>query len=367
MKTINRHLVWGVLTAMTLAAACAKGKGDPAKGGGGGGGGMGGPPGMPVEVAAVRVDTVRDQIAATGQIEALQSISLRSEVEGRIVALLVREGQEVAAGQPIVQVDSAELSARVSQLEAQRDLANQALARTKDLSSQNASSASDLEKAEATARSAAAEYRIQKLRLERTTVRAPFGGVVGQRFISLGDYVNSGTDLVTLQSVNPQRAAFQVPERYARALRQGQEVSFGVAAIPNRTFTGEVDFVNPVVQEPGRTILVKARVPNSQRLLQPGMFIEAHLVTAVRPKAIVVPEEALVPQQGANFVWVVAENKATMRQVGIGVRTPGFVEVTSGLDSGEQVVVGGAERLFPGAPVMARVVERGPVVTPAER
>ena len=78
-------------------------------------------------------------------------------------------------------------------------------------------------------------------------------------------------------------------------------------------------------------------------------------------------EEALVPQQGANFVWVVAENKATMRQVGIGVRTPGFVEVTSGLDSGEQVVVGGAERLFPGAPVMARVVERGPVVTPAER
>ena len=128
-----------------------------------------------------------------------------------------------------------------------------------------------------------------------------------------------------------------------------------------------MDFVNPVIQLPGRTILVKARVPNPHRLLQAGMFVEAHLVTAVRPKAVVVPEEAVVPVQGANFVWVVADNKATQRQIGIGVRTPGLVEVTSGLEVGEQVVVGGAERLFPGAPVMAQVREQPPTVTPAER
>jgi len=119
-----------------------------------------------------------------------------------------------------------------------------------------------------------------------------------------------------------------------------------------------VDFVDPVVQLPGRTILVKARVPNSHRLLQPGMFIEAHLVTAVRPKAIVVPEDAVVPLQGAAFVWTVAEGKVQRKPVTLGVRTPGFVEIASGVQPGEQVVVGGLELLQPGMPVRPTVVTR---------
>src|SRR5205823_12597505 len=118
-----------------------------------------------------------------------------------------------------------------------------------------------------------------------------------------------------------------------------------------------------VVQLPGRTILVKAQVPNPARLLQPGMFIEARLVTAVRPGAIVVPEEAVVPLQGATFIWAVKDGKVERRPVTLGVRTPGFVEVASGVAAGEQVVVGGLELLQPGMPVMARVVDRKPATT----
>ena len=140
--------------------------------------------GMPVEAAVARTDTVRDEVVATGQIEALQSIELRSDVEGRIVAILIREGQEVSSGTPLFQVDSVELAAQVAQLAAQRDLANQDLARTKDLIAQNAASTSDLEHAEAAARSADAQHRVMSTRLARTTVRAPFGGIVGQRFVS---------------------------------------------------------------------------------------------------------------------------------------------------------------------------------------
>ncbi|MGH7538734.1 MAG: efflux RND transporter periplasmic adaptor subunit [Gemmatimonadales bacterium] len=350
----NRFMVrgrWCVIALAAHGAACGKGQGGPQGDGGA-------PLGMPVEVAVARADTMRDEIVATGEIEAIQAIELRPEVEGRIVRILFREGQGVAAGTPLFQVDSTELSALVAQLTAQRDLARQDLARTQQLAAENASSASDLERAEAAARSAEAQYQLQSVRLERTTVRAPFAGVAGQRFVSLGDYVTTSTRLVSLQTVTPQRAAFQVPERHARALQRGQRVSFRVGAIAGRDFVGEVDFVDPVVQLPGRTILVKARVPNPQRLLQAGMFIEARLVTAIRPKAVVIPEDAVVPVQGANFVWAVAEGKANRRQVGLGVRTPGFVEVASGLDVGEQVVVGGLELLFPGAPVMARVVDR---------
>src|SRR5467141_5252143 len=355
---INTRDGFWVAAALAIAVgACSKSK---AAAGGGGGAAGGAPMGLPVEVVVARMDTVRDEIAATGQIEAVQSIDLRPEVDGRIVEIVIREGQEVEQGTPLFKVDDAQLKAQVAQLEAQRDLAQQALARAKELAQQNASSAADLEKAEAEMRSAQAQYDLQRIRLDRTTVRAPFAGVVGQRYVSVGDYVTTSTKLASLHTVNPQRAAFQLPERFARDLKPGQRVSFRVAAIAGRDFTGEVDFVDPVIQLPGRTILVKARVPNPARLLQPGMFIEARLVTAVRPKAIVVPEDAVVPLQGTNAAWVVVDGKADRRKVSLGVRTPGFVEVLDGVKAGEQVVTGGLAMLAPGAPVTPRVVERKP-------
>jgi membrane fusion protein (multidrug efflux system) len=135
---------------------------------------------------------------------------------------------------------------------------------------------------------------------------------------------------------------------------------FRVASLPGKEFTGVVDFVDPVVQLPGRTITVKAEVANVKRELQAGMFIDARLATDVRPAAIVVPEDAVLPLQGANFVWVAKDGKATRRQVELGVRTPGWVEAKRGIDRGDLVVVGGQERLSEGARVAPKPVERAP-------
>src|SRR6266511_3339088 len=201
---------------------------------------------MPVEVALALRDTVVDAIAATGQIEAVQSTDLRPEVEGRVVDILIREGQGVDSGTPLFKLDDAELKAQVARAEADRDLARQALERTRRL---------------------------------------------------MADY-----------------AAFQVPERYAAKLQRGQLVSFQVAALPGRNFSGEVVFVDPVVELPARTILIKAVVPNPRRELASGMFIEARLATSIRPNAVVVPEDAILPLQGATFVWVVKDAKADRRQ-----------------------------------------------------
>ena len=350
-----------ILALLLLAiAACSKADGAPDGAGAGGGPGGGGPPAMPVEVANATADTVVDAILATGQIEAINSVELRPDIEGRIAAVLVREGSTVSKGQPLFQVDDAELKAEVARAEAERDLARQSLGRTGELLSQKASSQSELERAEATARSTEAEYQLLKVRLDRTTVRAPFSGVAGRRLVSLGDYVTTSTGLMTIQTVSPQRAVFQVPERYADKLKVGLEVTFRVAALPGRAFSGRVDFVDPVVQLPGRTITVKAQVPNPRRELQSGMFIEARLATDVRPSAVVIAEDAVLPIQGTNYVWVAVDGKATRRQVELGVRTPGFVEARSGVEAGEQVVVGGQERLAEGAPVAVTLVDRTP-------
>lgn len=354
--TIRPHL----LTALLLGAAAvacngAEGKSKGAAAGAGGGGAM---PPMPVEVVAARSDTVVDAILATGQIEAMQSVELRPDIEGRIAEIVVREGAAVARGAPLFKVDDAELRAEVAQAEAERDLARQSLARTRELLGQKASSQSELERAEATSRSTEAQLALLKVRLDRTVVRAPFAGVAGERHVSVGDYVTTSTPLVMVQTVSPQRASFQVPERYADQLKVGQQVTFRVAALVGREFTGRVDFVDPLVQLPGRTITVKALVPNPRRELQAGMFIEVRLATAVRPQAVIIAEDAVLPIQGSSFVWVVQNGKATRRQVELGVRTPGLVEVRSGVESGEQVVVGGQERLAEGAPVQPKVIDR---------
>jgi membrane fusion protein (multidrug efflux system) len=317
----------------------------------GGGGGAPAMPPMPVDVDTARLDSVIDAVRATGRIEAVQAVDLRSDEEGRIVELLFSEGQFVAKGTPLVRIDDAMPRAQAERAKADRDLAAQQLARVRRLREQSASTPADLERAEAAARSAEAALGILELQIERSIVRAPFAGVVGQRFVSAGDYVTSATRLLTLQTVDPQRAVIEVPERHAVRLRRGQTVQFTVAAEPGRIFRAQVDFIDPVVQNANRTILVKGMARNADRVLRPGMFIEARLATATRANAVVVPEDAVQPLRTSNVVWAVSEGVASRRVVQLGSRSQGFVEVLSGVEAGELVVVGGLERMAEGMPL----------------
>jgi membrane fusion protein (multidrug efflux system) len=365
-------IVAGVLVVGLIAVfLLMRGRGEAAQSGGeaaagGEGGAAGGPPAMPpmpVDVDTARRQSVVDAVRATGRIEAQQAIELRPDEQGRITDILFREGQFVERGTPLVKVDDAMLKAQSERAKADRDLSTQQLERVRRLRAQNAAAPADLERAEAAARSAEAGLALLELQLERTTVRAPFSGAIGQRFVSVGDYVTTQTRLLTLQTVDPQRAVIEVPERYAVKLRPGQVVEFSIASQEGRTFRGRVDFIDPVVQGESRTILVKASAPNPGRLLKPGMFIEAQLATDTRANAIVVPEDAVQPMRAANVVWAVVDGKASRRVVTLGVRSAGVVEILNGVQAGETVVVGGLERMGEGMPVAPR--PRGQATPPA--
>src|ERR671914_196331 len=307
---LRRRLVVmaAILLALVGVTAVAKARngGTAAAQTGGGAGAVAAMPPMPVDAATAQHQTLVDGVRATGRVEAMAAVELRPDEQGRITAILFREGQHVARGTPLIKVDDAMLRAQAERAVADRDLANQQLERVRRLRSQNASPAADLERAVAAARSAAAAVAVLALQIERTTVRAPFSGVVGQRFVSVGDYVTPAARLLTLQTVDPQRAVIEVPERHAVRLREGQTVEFTVAAVPGRVFRAQVDFIDPVVQNELRTILVKGRAPNPDRILRPGMLIEARLATATRSNAVVVPEDAVQPLRTANVVWAVA-------------------------------------------------------------
>ena len=344
-------LVGAILVAViALGAAAAKGLFSDEKQGEAAGMASSMPP-MPVDVDTARVNDVVDAVRATGRVEAIQAVELRPDEQGRITALLFREGQSVGRGTPLVRIDDAMLRAQAERARAERDLANQQLERVRRLRADNAASPADVERAEAAARSAAAALAMLELQIARSTVRAPFAGVVGQRFVSAGDYVTTATRLLTLQTVDPQRVVIEVPERHAVTLRAGQTIEFGVAAQPGRTFRATVDFVDPVVQETGRTIVVKARAPNADRLLRPGMFVEARLATATRANAVVVPEDAVQPLRTANIVWAVKDGKASRRVVQLGARSAGVIEILDGVAAGELVVVGGLDRMAEGMPL----------------
>jgi membrane fusion protein (multidrug efflux system) len=358
----QRRAVVVLVAALVVVAALAGrryglfGGGEAHAGGTGGaqGAGAGAMPPMPVDVDIARLERVVDAVRATGRIEAVHAVELQPDEQGRVVALLFREGQFVAARTPLIRIDNTLIRAQAERARADRDLARQQLERVRRLRADNAASPADLERVEAAARSAEAALSVLQLQIERTTVRAPFAGVVGQRFVSMGDYVTSASRLLTLQTMDPQRAVIEVPERHAAQLRPGQSIEFTVAAQPGRVFRADVEFIDPVVQTARRTILVKARAPNPDRALKAGMFIEARLATATRLNAIVVSEDAIQPLRTANVVWAVVNGKASRRVVQLGARAQGVVEIMSGVQAGEQVVVGGVERMAEGMAVAPR-------------
>ncbi len=347
-------LVIGVLTLGRGGKAEGAAAGARGPGGAAGAGAPASMPPMPVDVDTARVRPIVDAVRATGRIEAVQAVELRPDEQGRVTALLFREGQYVARGTPLVRIDDAMLRAQAERADADRDLAQQQLLRVRKLREQNAAPPADLERAEAAARSANAALSLLQLQIARSVVRAPFSGAVGQRFVSVGDYVTTSSRLLTLQTVDPQRAVIEVPERHAANLRPGQTVEFTVAAQPQRKFAARVDFIDPVVESTNRTITVKGLAANQDRILRPGMFIEARLATSVRQEAVVIPEDAVQPLRTANIAWVVDKGKASRRVVQLGVRSQGYVEVLSGVRAGELVVVGGLERMNEGMPLAGK-------------
>lgn len=310
------------------------------------------PMGLPVKAVPVKVGKVSDEVTAVGTLLAEESVIIRPEIDGRIVGLHFQEGQAVTAGTRLVSIDNSEFAAQAAAVRADLKTEEQRLARTRELHQQNFISKDALDVQigavdRLKARLAEAESRVAK-----TVIRAPFSGTVGLRMISPGAYVKAGADVVRLESIGTIKADFRIPELYMSKVRPNQEVVIRLDAYQGEEFRGRVYAVEPVVDERTRTVLMRARVPNKNNKLKPGMFVRVAVTMATRPDAIVVPEQALWPQGQDNFVFRVVEGKAVLTKVLIGNRQPGEVEITQGLGPEDTVVTEGQIKLRDGAPVM---------------
>lgn len=325
-----------------------------ATGCGGDGGSQAGPPGPPppvVEVLTLQRQPFQDLADLLGELQAESSVLVRAEMPGVIEAVEFEEGQNVTAGTVLFRLRDREQMARLREAEAELALASEDFERTQTLASRNAAAAAQLDKARANLEVARARAELRRVELDRTRIRAPFDGRVGARLVSPGARIKADDGLVRLDAMDPLALVFTIPEATLPLARIGAEFSLDVAAFPGQRFPGWIRFIAPNVESASRRILIKGRVPNPDGVLLPGMFARVQATLGERD-ALLVPEEALVSDPAGTFVWRIgAEDKAQRVRVEIGVREPGRVEVRSGLEPGDRVVVAGTHKVREGVAV----------------
>ena len=304
----------------------------------------------PVTVEAVKVAYVRlpQTIMAVGSLRSDESITLRPEVAGRIASIAFQEGQRVTRGAVLVRLDPAINDAEVQQAKANLKLAQSKYDRAVDLSRSNFISGQAKDEAENNLRVAEAALSLAQARREKMEIRAPFSGIIGLRVVSTGDYVKEGADMVNLESIDPLKVDFRVPEIYLAQVQVGQSLTVGLDAMPGRTFEGKVYAVNPLVDAAGRSIVIRALVRNSETTLRPGMFARVSLITRDEKNALVIPEQAIVPQGEEQFVFRVVDGKAVRAKVEVGARRDAKVEIVKGLAASDTVVTAGQLKLRDG-------------------
>jgi membrane fusion protein (multidrug efflux system) len=347
------RLALAAVALASLAAGCGdRSTGPPGGPGGGGQPGRGPGAGQAVAVIATRVAAQEfiDRFTALGTARANESIRITSRTSSIVTRINFREGQRVNPGDLLVELDTRQELADLDLAKAQLAQAESQFNRSKALAATQAVSAADLDQLEANLLVARAQVRGAQARLDTLYVRAPFAGTVGLRKVSLGDLVGPDTQITTLDDTSTIKLDFGVPETFISEISKGMTVVGTSAVYPDRRFTGQVTSIDSRLDPVTRSVTVVASVPNPDDDLKPGMFLSIGLEKR-RENVLLIPEEALVPREGRQFVFVVADGKAVEQEVALGGRKPGLAEVRSGLTAGDLIVVEGTQRLRDGIAV----------------
>ena len=307
----------------------------------------------PPTVEAVKVEIMKltDDTQAVGSLRSRQGVVVRPEVSGRITQLNFKDGDRVRKGQLLVQLDDQLQLAQVQQSQAELSIARANHQRNQDLVAQNFISKRSVDESAANVEVAQAKLALSRATAARLKVIAPFDGMVGIRTANVGDYLKDGADVVNIEDIDAVFVDFRLPERFQNKVKKGQTAGVSLDALPGSKFVAFVQAVDPLIDTNGRSVGVRACIDNRQLRLRPGMFARVTAVFGERERAMVVPEEAIVPQGQRVVVYKVVDGKnkdekiAQRVEVKVGIRRPGKVEILEGIEEGDMIVTAGQQRL----------------------
>ena len=310
----------------------------------------------PVKVYEVSNKLFPVTIDALGTATANESVTLTAQVADTVSRVLFDDGDKVEAGQLLVQLNNKEEIARVAQLQVSLEEAKRQLSRIKNLASTSAASEQLLDEQQALVNSLEAQIAVANAQLADLQIKAPFNGRLGIRRVSVGSLVRPADEITTLDDISVIKVDFNVAENHLASMALGQKVTATSVAYPGREFSGEITAIDSRIDPVTRSILSRAIINNPEAELRPGMLMQVTIEKQVLD-TLVIPEEALVPNADKQFVYVVAENNVVSeREVMVGERRPGWVQIVNGLNAGEQIIVEGTLRVRAGSEV--RVLNR---------
>ncbi len=317
-------------------------------------------PAAPVFVTETKLAAIEDRIEALGTLRARESVELTSSVTEIVTAINFDDGDRVKKGDVLVEMTSGEEHAQLEEARVTVDEARRQYQRIKALRKQQSASESQLDEQRRVWEASQARLAAIESRLADRLISAPFTGIVGLRNISVGALVEPGDVITTLDDDSLMKLDFQVPAVYLSSLAAGMPVDARTRAWQGRRFSGSVKSIDSRVDPVTRTVTVRAVLPNTDHALRPGMLMQVELSSRQR-QAIVIPEECLVAKAHKHYVYVVdrADNTAQRREVRIGTRRPGEVEIVEGLAEGELVITDGTLKVRPGKQVSIRAQDDG--------
>lgn len=309
-----------------------------------------GPGKMAVEAITVRPSRLDNKLIVTGSVQANESLELKSEVSGKIASITFSEGKTVKKGEVLVLIHDEETRAQLEKQKYNRKLNQDNEFRQRKLLEKDAISQEEYENALNRLNTTTADIRLLEAQLEKTRIKAPFEGRIGLRYVSQGSYISPSTVIATLYNINPAKIEFAVPGRYSTQVTAGKKIRF---TIENDTtaFEGEVYAVEPRIDLETRTLRLRAVADNTTGRLLPGQFVKIDLILQTLDDALLVPTEAVVPEQDGKKVFVLRNGKVAEVNITTGIRTEKSLEVLSGLQAGDTVLTTGILQLRTGMEV----------------
>lgn len=309
------------------------------------------PPPVPVDMGKVDVGTIAAEVLAVGTLRSNESVVIRPEIPGRLSKIAFAEGELVEKGAILFHIEDAVFRAELAEAQANLNLSKRNFARAEELAQKGAGTERARDEARAAVERGEAAIELTRARLEKTKITAPFRGISGLRKVSPGDYIQPGQDLVNLEDIETLKVDFRIPERNLGVLREGQRIRIQLDAFPGRTFEGAVYAVDPLISEAGRSIAIRARIPNQDRVLRPGLYARVTLLLDQRQNAVLVPEQAVFPRGEAQYVFKVVDGKAVLTKVKTGLYRSGVIEIVEGLGPDDVIVKAGQLKIRDGSAV----------------
>ncbi len=312
-------------------------------------------PKLPVEALVLTPQKLEDKLIVTGSILPNESLELRSETSGKITTLLFQEGKSVRKGDLLVNINDEEIEAQLTKQRYNRKLNQDVEFRQRKLLEKDAISQEEYDNALNRLKTTEADIKLLEAQLEKTRIRAPFDGVIGLRYVSEGAYISPTTIVATLYNMNPAKLEFAVPSRYSVQVTPGKKIRFTVEGDTNR-YEGEVYAIEPRIDAETRTLKIRAIADNKNGRLLPGQFVKVDLILQSITNALLVPTQAVIPEQAGKKVFVLRNGKANEVRIETGIRTERDLEVVAGLQAGDTVLTTGMLQLRNGMDV--QIVKR---------